>query len=94
MYSRPFAAALFLSLGLAGCDSPLLSGCSTAEDVNPSGAKLTDDISKAEAAGKLDRGKAAEAMARVMNAAQGYEQNHDVNKFCTEVGKIRKDTGV
>jgi hypothetical protein len=94
MLVRSFVAASILSLGLAGCDSPLLGGCSTADDVNPSGARLTDDIQKAEAAGKLDRGKAAEAMARVMNAAQTYEQNHDVAKFCTEIGKIRKDTGV
>jgi hypothetical protein len=94
MQVRPIAASLFALFLLTACDSPLSSGCSSASDVNPAGAKLTDDIQKSEAAGKIDRGKAADAMARVMNAAQTYEKSHDVRAFCTELGKIRKDSGV
>ena len=94
MYVRPIVAALALSLTLSACDSPLSTGCSAASDVNPAGAALTDDIQKAEAAGKLDRGKAADAMARVMSAAQTYEKSHDVGAFCSEMGKIRKDSGL
>ncbi|MBI1210738.1 MAG: hypothetical protein GC190_04700 [Alphaproteobacteria bacterium] len=94
MLSRQIALALLASLSLTGCGSSISKGCSSASDVNPAGAALTDDIQKAEASGKLDRGKAAEAMARVMNAAQTYEQSHDVGAFCTEIAKIRKDSGV
>jgi len=94
MYGRPIVAALAVSLFLSACDSPLTTGCSSASDVNPAGAALTDDIQKAEAAGKLDRGKAADAMARVMTAAQTYEKSHDVSAFCTDIGKIRKDSGL
>ena len=81
-------------LSLTACDSPLSGSCSSASDVNPSGAALTDDIQKAEAAGKIDRAKAADAMGRVMSAAQAYEQAHDVKAFCSEISKIRKDTGL
>ena len=94
MQVRPIATTLFTLLLLTACDSPLSTGCSSASDVNPAGATLTDDIQKAEAAGKIDRGKAADAMARVMTAAQTYEKAHDVKAFCTELGKIRKDSGV
>jgi hypothetical protein len=94
MRLRPIVSAMLVSLSLAACDSPLATGCSSGSDVNPAGATLTDDIQKAEAAGKIDRGKAADAMARVMNAAQSYEKTHDVRSFCAEIGKIRKDSGV
>jgi hypothetical protein len=87
-------ALLALSLALAGCDSPLLQSCSSAEDVNPAGSALTSDITKAEAAGKLDRAKAAEAMANVMSAGQAYEQNHDARAFCAALTKIRKDNSL
>jgi len=95
MYVRPLIGALLVSFVLSACDSPLLPGsCSSASDVNPAGASLTDDIQKAEAAGKLDRARAAEAMGRVMGAAQTYETKRDVKAFCAEIAKIRKDTGV
>jgi hypothetical protein len=94
MLVRQFAGALFMSLALTGCGASLSTSCSSSADVNPAGAALTDDIQKAEAAGKIDRGKAAEAMARVMNAGQAYEKSHDVGAFCSEIGKIRKAAGV
>lgn len=95
MYVRPLAFALFLSFGLSACDSGLLpTQCSSASDVNPAGARLTDDIQKAEAAGKLDRTRAAEAMGRVMATAQTYETKRDVTAFCADIAKIRKDAGL
>lgn len=95
MYVRPLACALLLSLSLSACDSPFIPGqCSSRSDVNPAGSKLTDDIQKAEAAGKLDRTRAAEAMGRVMSAAQTYETKRDVAAFCAEIAKIRKDAGL
>ena len=94
MFVRPLAGALLLSLALTGCGSPLSASCSSVADVNPAGAAVTEDIQKAEADGKIDRGKAAEAMARVVNAGQAYEKSRDYRAFCTEIAKIRQDTGV
>jgi hypothetical protein len=95
MHVRPLVGALLLTFSLGACDSPLLStSCSSASDVNPAGAALTDDIQKAEAAGKIDRARAAEAMGRVMSAAQTYDTKRDAKAFCGEIAKIRKDVGL
>lgn len=94
MRVRPLAGALLLSLALAGCGVSTSTSCSSKTDVNPAGSILTDDIQKAESAGKIDRGKAADAMGRVMAAGQAYEKDRDVRAFCAALAKIRKDTGV
>ena len=94
MYLRPLVCVL-IALTLAACDSALLpTSCTSAADVNPAGARLTDDIQKAEASGKLDRARAADAMGKVMAAAQTYEQKRDVKAFCAEIAKIRDVAGL
>ena|SRR5260221_9354354 len=96
MHFRPFAiaVAVTLSVALAACGSPLSNSCAGAADVNPTVAALTDDLLKAEADGKIDRAKAAESMSRMLAAGQTYATSRDYRTFCSELAKIRHDSGL
>ncbi len=93
---HPFAMAiaLTLSLALAACGSSSTGSCASAADVNPAVAALTDELQKAEADGKIDRVKAAEGMARMLTAGQSYTSSQDYRTFCSELAKIRRDSGL
>ena len=80
---------------MTGCDAGSTSGsCSSADDVNPAMSALSEALQKAEADGKLDRVKAADSMSRMLNASQTYASNQDYRAFCTEIAKIRHDSGL
>lgn len=83
-----------MSLALAACGSSSSGSCASADDVNATVSALTEDLQKAEADGKLDRAKAAEGMSRMLTAGQAYATSHDHRAFCTELVKIRRDSGL
>ena len=96
MNCRPLAiGVLVCSLAMTGCGAGSTAGsCASAEDVNPAMSALSEALQKAEADGKLDRVKAAESMSRMLNAGQTYASNRDYRTFCTEIAKIRRDSGI
>jgi len=95
MEFRPLATAVVLAVSsaLASCGSSSGS-CAGAADVNPAVAALTDDLQKAEADGRVDRTKAAEGMSHMLAAGQAYASSRDYRAFCSELAKIRRDSGL
>ncbi len=96
MNCRPLAiGALVCSLAMTGCGAGSTSAsCSSADDVNPTMSALSEALQKAEADGKIQRAKAAEGMSRMLNASQTYSSSRDYRAFCTEIAKIRHDSGL
>ena len=94
MSIRPIACILLLSMALAACDASSSNSCSSREEVAQLASTLGEDLRGAEASGKIDRTKAAEAMGRVLTAGQAFEGNRNRHAYCAALDKIRKDTGL
>jgi hypothetical protein len=91
---RLLFGALLMSLALAACSASSGDSCSSKEDVGNMSFALGDDLQKAEADGKIDRAKTAEAMGRILAAGQTFATNRDRRAYCAALAKIRKDVGL
>jgi hypothetical protein len=94
MHIRSIVGAMLISLTLAACSASSGDSCSSKEDVAQMSSALGDDLQKAEANGKLDRSKTAEAMGRMLTAGQTFAANRDRRAYCAALAKIRQDTGL
>jgi hypothetical protein len=80
-----------LSLGLAACEGSAAGTCSTTFDVGAKLTALTDDLKKAQAAGKVDDMTAGEIAAKIMDAGTKYGSGPDRRAYCTALDRIRVD---
>jgi hypothetical protein len=94
MTVRFTACVVLWSFALVACDASSSNSCSSREELAQLAAALGDDLQSAEASGKIDRTKAAEAMGRMLTAGQTFETKRDRRAYCAALDKIRKDSGL
>ena len=94
MHIRSTVGVLLMALALGACSASSGDSCSSKEDVAQMSTALGDDLQKAEASGKIDRSKTAEAMGRMLTAGQTFAANRDRRAYCAALAKIRQDTGL
>jgi hypothetical protein len=87
-------AVAFVAIALAGCDGSAAGSCATAQDIARKVTALTDDLSKAEGAGKIDRMKAGEIAAAIVAAGAQSKAGRDYRAYCDALDEVRKDSGL
>jgi hypothetical protein len=92
-FATALGTAIFL-LALTACGDVTGGGCSSGEDVAAKVTSLTEDLKKAQDAGKLDAAQAGDIGARIMSAGTkfGAEKNH--RAYCQALDDIRKSAGL
>jgi hypothetical protein len=87
-------AALIAGLGLTltACTESVAGSCSTGEDVAAKITRLTDDLKKAQASGKIDAIKAGEIGAEMLEAGAKFGSERDQHDYCDALDKIRKSS--
>jgi hypothetical protein len=80
-----------LSLGLAACEGSAAGTCSTTIDVGTKLTALTDDLKKAQSAGKIDDATAGEIAGKIMDAGSKFGSSPDHRAYCTALDRIRVD---
>lgn len=85
------AAVLCLSIGLAACEGAAHGACESADDLAFKMTALTDDLKKAQSAGKISDLTAGEIGARIMEAGRRHDADKNRKAFCTALDQIRFD---
>ena len=91
----PALAVVCGALFLGACEgSAARGGCATTEDVGVKITVLTDDLKKAEAAGKIDAARAGDIAAHIMDAGAKFGAGNKHRAYCEALDRIRKDAGL
>jgi hypothetical protein len=81
-----------LSIGLTACEGSAAGGpCDSAAEVATKITRLTDDLAKAQTAGKIDALTAGDIAAKIMAAGSKFSTDGDQRGYCTALDKIRLD---
>ena len=83
-----------LAIGLSACEGAAHGTCATAEGVAAKITILTDDLTKAQGAGKIDAMTAGEISAKIMTAGAKFEGDGNHRAYCGTLDQIRKDAGL
>jgi hypothetical protein len=86
------ASVCVLAIGLTACEGAAHGACASAEGVAVKITLLTDDLTKAQASGKIDAMKAGEISAKIMAAGAQFKGNH--RGYCGALDQVRKDAGL
>lgn len=87
-------SVLALAIGLSACEGAAHGTCATAEGLAAKITILTDDLTKAQGAGKVDAITAGEISARIMAAGTKFKTDGDHRAYCGALDQIRKDAGL
>lgn len=82
------------ALGVAACEGAAQGPCATAEGVAAKMTALTDDIAKAQGAGKIDNMAAGEIAAKIMAAGAKFAEDGNHRTYCAALDEIRADAGL
>jgi len=88
------AAVAFLTIALAACDGSAAGSCSTAQDAAVKVTVLTDDLKKAQGAGKIETMTAGDIGAQIMDAGSKFGSGTAHRSYCEALDKIRKGAGL
>ena len=88
------AAVALLTIALAACDGSAAGSCSTTQDAAHKITVLTDDLKKAQSAGKIETMKAGEIGAQIIDAGSKFGSGKNHRSYCEALDKIRKDSGL
>ena len=89
------AASVFaLAIGLSACEGAAHGTCASAEGVAAKITILTDDLTKAQGAGKVDAMTAGEISAKIMSAGAKFEADGNHRAYCGALDQIRKEAGL
>lgn len=83
-----------LALTLAACNGSAAGSCATPEDVAAKVNGLTDDLKKAQTAGKIDAMVAGEIGAQMLAAGTKYGSEKNHRSYCEALENIRKSSGL
>jgi hypothetical protein len=86
------ASVCVLAIGLSACEGAAHGACASAEGVAIKITLLTDDLTKAQALGKIDALTAGEISAKIMAAGAQFKGNH--RAYCGALDQVRKDAGL
>jgi hypothetical protein len=85
---------LALALGFWVCQGGAQGRAPTAEGVAAKITILTDDLTKAQATGKIDAMTAGEISAKIMAAGAQFKGDGNHRAYCGALDQIRKNAGL